>query len=191
MRLPVFVKSLLGALGIVAVVFVMVKVCGFTNVRNIFLVLGFVATGLNIFAIANWHPVRLKCKSYPHDRCFFPSHFLFYVGATSLLACLAATAVGFVAGAAVALVAAAVCIFFIFAPKQEEEMGYGFFILFPIVIGTFVVACVAFLFAIFFDDSINNIYFYIYLFIFIYFVYCYLTRTSCIYIVYCYLTRII
>ena len=39
MRLPVFVKSLLGALGIVAVDFVMVKVCGFTIVRNIFLVL--------------------------------------------------------------------------------------------------------------------------------------------------------
>jgi hypothetical protein len=84
---------------------------------------------------------------------------LFYVGATSLLAYLAATAVGFVAGAAVALVAAAVCIFFIFAPKQEESdtcMAPGAIspaiLYFPIVLVTFVVACVAFLIAIYFNQ---------------------------------------
>jgi hypothetical protein len=158
MRLPVFVKFLLGALGIVAIIFVMVKVWG---VRNIFLVIGFLVTGLNIFAIANWFPVRKKwCRSYPHDprARFSPSHFLYYIGATSLLAYLAATAVGFVAGAAVALVAAAVCIFFIFAPKQEESGGMApgaislAILYFPIVLVTFVVACVAFLIAIYFNQ---------------------------------------
>jgi peptidoglycan/LPS O-acetylase OafA/YrhL len=139
------------ALGVVAVIlvisFVMVKVCGPTIARNIFLVFGFLATGLDICVLGsrNWKS-KFRAARY--------ASMLQYVGATSLLACLAATAVGFVAAAAVALFAAAVFIFFFIFPDKQIpiDSGKSWDYLTPILVGLgalgiYVATCVAFLIA--------------------------------------------
>ncbi len=151
------------ALGVVAVIlvisFVMVKVCGPTIARNIFLVFGFLATGLDICVLGsrNWKS-KFRAARY--------ASMLQYVGATSLLACLAATAVGFVAAAAVALFAAAVFIFFFIFPDKKIPIDSGnlFYIYAlsgkPILAvffgffahGTYIAACVAFLIAIYLNQ---------------------------------------
>ncbi len=166
------VKFLLTLLGALAVIFVMVKVCGSTFVRNIFVVVGFLATGVATYSHAScfkplnpmnlggdrsfWAAVGrgpLGTFFFADRRARFLADFCIYVGATSLLAYLAAAAVGLVAAAAaVALFAAPVFIFFIFASEPAEDMSWAYGAAFfdvLMVLGTFVVACVAFLFAIY------------------------------------------
>jgi hypothetical protein len=160
---------LLVTLGVVAVIlvisFVMVKVCGPIIARNIFLVFGFLATGLDICVLGSillahhWKQKKGKFVRESDFRAAGYACMLQYVGATSLLACLAATAVGVVAAAAVALFAAAVFIFFfIFPDKQISfDSGKDWDYLTPILVilgthGTYVATCVAFLIAIYLNQ---------------------------------------